>query len=130
MAKAVAKAQAAQNNNGPIVPNRSLDHMERMDGKSAGPQIIAVPVCEHCGSDKVKIVSSQGTPVNGKRWQRQRYKCDDIKCPGHSSLSVVMRGPFGVNVAGDTSEAERVNVADHRKVKTRPRESITFASGS
>lgn len=136
MAKA-AKAQAAPNNgpirpivNGsPIPPARDLASMEHADAKCGGPQIIDVPKCAHCGSDRVKIVSTQGVPVNGKRWQRQKYRCADAKCKGHTDLSVVMRGPFGVNVAGDRDAAARVKLDDHRKPTAKQRSQISFAGG-
>lgn len=92
-------------------------------------QIIAVPRCNHCGSDRVKIVSTQGVPVNGKRWQRQKYRCADTKCKGHTEHSIVMRGPFGVNVAGDKDEAAKVNITDFRKPAGRQKSQIQFAGG-
>lgn len=122
-------AKAASRNSRPdpldTPPARSIESMEHADGASGGPQVIAAPVCEHCGSTAVKIVSSQGVRVSGKRWQRQRYRCDDAKCEGRKSLTVVMRGPFGVTVAGDKDAAAKVK--PDRKTKAQSRSSIAFA---
>lgn len=128
MAKQQAqRAQAAQPQ--PVTPIRSLEHMEHADAKCAGPQIIDVPKCSHCGSDRVKIVSTQGVRIAAKRWQRQKYRCTDPKCKGASNYSIVMRGPFGLTVAGDKDEAAKVKIDDHRKPQARQKSQIQFAGG-
>lgn len=127
MAKAASRTRPPDPLDTP--PARSLESMEHADGASGGPQVIAAPVCEHCGSTSVKIVSSQGVRVSGKRWQRQRYRCNNQKCEGHKSLTVVMRGPFGVTVAGDKDQAAKIDPKDHRKAKV-GRGTIAFANGA
>lgn len=126
MAKAATKAQAARINDGPVQPIIDDTDIEPT-ANERGPQLIDVPKCSHCGSDRVKIVSTQGVRIGSKRWQRQRYRCNDPKCKGNSSLSVVMRGPFGLTVAGDKDAAAMVKLEDHRPAKVRERSQIRFA---
>lgn len=126
----------------PAVPaSRGLPAMEHADGKSIDkPQVIPLPRCRHCGSDRVKVAKTGGVYMNGRRYVQRMYRCcdpDNPKCKGagravggDGDLTPVFIGPFGVMVSGKvTADAAKVNFEEHRPKRTKPRSDIRFASG-
>lgn len=107
-----------------------LDAKTTVPAQAHGPQVIDVPRCSTCKSTSVTIVSTQGVPIAGKRWQRQKYRCKNPKCGGYHNLSIVMRGPYGVTVAGDKADAAKVKIDDHRPGPAPKRRSTVHFAGA